>query len=119
MRKKISSMNTDSDAPITPILPKNLYSGFNMSNTMKNYLDSEKYRNPFTSAIEPPNPENLMVKQQISDLFMKPCEPFEVTENLPNTTKAVSSKKQSFERSAISSLELHRDESALRNSRIY
>ena len=77
MIKKISSMKTDSETLISPSVAKNVYTGSFMSNTMKNYLDSAKYANPFT-AVEPPNPESLMVKQQISDLYNKGCEPFEV-----------------------------------------
>ena len=118
--KKISSMQTDSDTPITPSAPKNLYSGSFMSNTMKNYLDSAKYANPFT-AVEPPNPESLMVKQQISDLYNKGCEPFEVKpeeRRVPQTTKATN-KRQSFDRSLQSSLEMQTDEAAVRNSRIF
>lgn len=41
--KKISSMKTDEDSQVS----KELYQGSYMSNTMKNFLNSEKYKNPF------------------------------------------------------------------------
>ena len=139
LMRKISSMKTDEDAP------KNLYSGSYMSNTMKNYLDKEKYKNPYKNkdALEPPNPESLMVKQIPTDLYMKPCEPFEVKpifqEDEPLELRVAQSQdtaeeapsregtgdrsaprvRSSFDRNMQKSLELQVDPSTIRNSRIY